>query len=94
MEAVEGLRYRANDALRQVSKSSIREARKKEITREILNSETLKVATVPSPAPAKYIYFVCDPSCFCRHISKTIQKIYRLAILLLALNCMVLTCAL
>ncbi len=43
MSAVEGMRYRANDALRRVTKAAIREARKKEITKEILNSETLKV---------------------------------------------------
>ncbi|KAJ2323741.1 ATP-dependent DNA/RNA helicase, partial [Coemansia sp. RSA 2673] len=42
MNQVEGFRYRSNDALRLVTKSSIREARIKEIKSEILNSEKLK----------------------------------------------------
>lgn len=43
MAAVDGLRYRANDAMRKVTKAAIRDARKKEIAREIINSESLKV---------------------------------------------------
>ncbi|XP_078669094.1 putative ATP-dependent RNA helicase DDX56 isoform X2 [Branchiostoma floridae x Branchiostoma belcheri] len=42
MEEIEGFRYRAKDALRSVTKTSVREARLKEIRSEILNSEKLK----------------------------------------------------
>ena len=55
MEAVEGLRYRANDALRLVSKAAVREARKKEITREILNSQTLKVCQYKTSMDGTYL---------------------------------------
>jgi len=41
---VEGFRYRMEDALRSVTKASIKEARIKEIKQEILNSEKLKVS--------------------------------------------------
>jgi ATP-dependent RNA helicase DDX56/DBP9 len=43
METIAGLRYRAEDALRAVSKRAIKAARKREIEDEILNSEKLKV---------------------------------------------------
>lgn len=42
MEEIEGFRYRAQDALRAVSKPAVKEARLKEIKSEILNSEKLK----------------------------------------------------
>jgi len=40
---VEGFRYRVADALRAVTRASVREARIKEIKQELLNSEKLKV---------------------------------------------------
>jgi ATP-dependent RNA helicase DDX56/DBP9 len=43
MSQVEGFRYRMEDAMRSVTKASIKEARLKEIKQEILNSEHLKV---------------------------------------------------
>jgi ATP-dependent RNA helicase DDX56/DBP9 len=43
MKQVEAFRYRMEDALRAVTRSSIREARIKELKTEILNSEKLKV---------------------------------------------------
>jgi len=42
MEEIDGLRYRCKDAIRSVTKSSIRDARLKEIRIEILKSEKLK----------------------------------------------------
>ena len=48
MEAIEGLRYRSNDAFRAVTKVAIREARRKEIHQEIINSEKLKVSPTPT----------------------------------------------
>ncbi|XP_065185560.1 probable ATP-dependent RNA helicase DDX56 [Sycon ciliatum] len=42
MSEIEGFRYRANDALRSVTKIAIKEARLKEIRAELLNSEKLK----------------------------------------------------
>ncbi|PVU94085.1 hypothetical protein BB561_002803 [Smittium simulii] len=42
MNQISGLRYRCEDALRAVTKASIKEAKLKEIKREILNSELLK----------------------------------------------------
>ncbi|XP_014673958.1 PREDICTED: probable ATP-dependent RNA helicase DDX56 [Priapulus caudatus] len=42
MEEIEGFRYRAQDAMRAVTKVAIREARLKEIKQEILNSQKLK----------------------------------------------------
>lgn len=42
MEEIEGFRYRAQDAMRAVTKRSIREARVKEIKQEILNSKKLQ----------------------------------------------------
>eukprot|EP00051_Salpingoeca_urceolata_P016463 m.218552 g.218552 ORF g.218552 m.218552 type:complete len:225 (+) comp18684_c2_seq10:768-1442(+) len=49
MDQIEGLRYRSADALRAVSKSAIRAARRKEIQREILNSEKLKAHFEDNP---------------------------------------------
>lgn len=43
MKQVEAFRYRMEDALRAVTRSSIREARIKELKAEILNSDKLKV---------------------------------------------------
>lgn len=42
IEEIAGLRYRCNDALRTVTKSTIKEARLKELKNEILNSKELK----------------------------------------------------
>lgn len=44
MKQVEGFRYRMEDALRAVTKATVREARIKEIKNEVLNSEKLKVS--------------------------------------------------
>ncbi len=49
MAEVDPLRYRSRDAYRSVTKIAIREARLKEIRKEILASETLKVTTPSSP---------------------------------------------
>jgi ATP-dependent RNA helicase DDX56/DBP9 len=43
MESISGLRYRADDAMRAVSRRAVRLARRKEIEEEIINSEKLKV---------------------------------------------------
>lgn len=45
MQQVEAFRYRMEDALRSVTRSTIKEARIKELKTEILNSEKLKVRT-------------------------------------------------
>jgi len=42
MKDVEGFRYRVGDAVRAVTRAQVKEARLKEIRREILNSEKLK----------------------------------------------------
>ena len=47
MKQVEAFRYRMQDALRSVTRTTIREARLKELKNEILNSEKLKVAIPP-----------------------------------------------
>ncbi|XP_046851331.1 probable ATP-dependent RNA helicase DDX56 isoform X2 [Xenia sp. Carnegie-2017] len=49
MDEIEGFRYRSQDALRAVTKASIREARLKEIKTEILNSEKLKAFFEDNP---------------------------------------------
>jgi len=41
-KAIEALRYRAEDVMRSITKSSIKEARAKELRLEMLNSERLK----------------------------------------------------
>jgi ATP-dependent RNA helicase DDX56/DBP9 len=46
MKQVEGFRYRMEDALRAVTRISIKEARLKDVKSEILNSEKLKVHIV------------------------------------------------
>ena len=43
MKDVDGFRYRVADAVRAVTRAQVKEARLKEIRREILNSEKLKV---------------------------------------------------
>jgi ATP-dependent RNA helicase DDX56/DBP9 len=47
MKQVEAFRYRMEDALRSVTRSAIKEARIKELKTEILNSDKLKVMTLP-----------------------------------------------
>lgn len=42
MKQVEGFRYRSEDAFRAVTRTSIREARVKEIKQELINSDKLK----------------------------------------------------
>ncbi|EDO49299.1 predicted protein [Nematostella vectensis] len=49
MEEIEGFRYRARDAIRAVTKTAVKEARLKEIKREILNSEKLKAYFEDNP---------------------------------------------
>jgi ATP-dependent RNA helicase DDX56/DBP9 len=46
LKMVEGFRYRTEDALRAVTRASVREARIKELKQEVLNSEKLKVRFV------------------------------------------------
>ncbi|KAI8319013.1 ATP-dependent RNA helicase dbp9 [Martensiomyces pterosporus] len=55
MKQVEGFRYRSNDALRAVTKASIREARIKEIKQEILNSEKLKSHFEDKPRDLQFL---------------------------------------
>jgi len=49
MEEIEGLRYRAMDAMRSVTRVAIREARSKEITEEMTKSNRLKVFWSDNP---------------------------------------------
>ncbi len=49
MTQVNGFRYRCEDALRQVSKIAVREARIKEIKLELINSEKLKAHFAENP---------------------------------------------
>ncbi len=42
MEAIEGLRYRARDAMKTISHFAVREARRKELNNEILTSEKVE----------------------------------------------------
>lgn len=49
MKKVEGFRYRCEDALRSVTKASLKDARLKEIKTEILNSEKLKTHFAQNP---------------------------------------------
>ncbi|KAM5188920.1 putative ATP-dependent RNA helicase DDX56 [Callospermophilus lateralis] len=49
MEEIEGFRYRCRDAMRSVTKQSIREARLKEIKEELLHSEKLKTYFEDNP---------------------------------------------
>ncbi|XP_051896845.1 probable ATP-dependent RNA helicase DDX56 isoform X2 [Pristis pectinata] len=49
IEEIEGFRYRCKDAMRSVTKQSIKEARLKEIRQELLNSEKLKTYFEDNP---------------------------------------------
>ncbi|XP_062384115.1 probable ATP-dependent RNA helicase DDX56 [Sardina pilchardus] len=49
MEEIEGFRYRCRDAMRSVTKQSVKEARLKEIKQELLNSEKLKTYFEDNP---------------------------------------------
>uniref|UniRef100_UPI00398F0376 probable ATP-dependent RNA helicase DDX56 isoform X1 n=1 Tax=Pristiophorus japonicus TaxID=55135 RepID=UPI00398F0376 len=49
IEEIEGFRYRCKDAMRSVTKQSIKEARLKEIKQELLNSERLKTYFEDNP---------------------------------------------
>ncbi|XP_069774137.1 LOW QUALITY PROTEIN: probable ATP-dependent RNA helicase DDX56 [Narcine bancroftii] len=49
IEEIEGFRYRCKDAMRSVTKQSIKEARLKEIKQELLNSEKLKTYFEDNP---------------------------------------------
>ncbi|KAK7687638.1 hypothetical protein QCA50_008853 [Cerrena zonata] len=55
MKQVEAFRYRMEDALRAVTRSSIREARIKELKTEILNSEKLKAHFEDNPNDLEYL---------------------------------------
>ncbi len=52
-KALEGFRYRAEDALRAVTPAAVREARLKEIKQEILTSEKLKAHFEDNPLDLK-----------------------------------------
>ncbi|KAG2223700.1 hypothetical protein INT45_007278 [Circinella minor] len=52
---VEGFKYRVQDALKQVNKASIQEARIMEIKREILNSEKLKMHFEDKPRDLEFL---------------------------------------
>lgn len=55
MKQVENFRYRMNDALRAVTKSSIREARTRELRQELLKSERLKRHFEENPADLDHL---------------------------------------
>ncbi|KAJ2355087.1 ATP-dependent DNA/RNA helicase [Coemansia erecta] len=55
MKQVDGFRYRSTDALRTVTRNSIREARIKEIKQEILNSEKLKSHFEDKPKDLQFL---------------------------------------
>ncbi|KAI0339457.1 DEAD-domain-containing protein [Trametopsis cervina] len=55
MKQVEAFRYRMEDALRAVTRSSIREARIKELKNEILNSDKLKAHFEDNPLDLEYL---------------------------------------
>ncbi|POS78869.1 ATP-dependent RNA helicase DBP9 [Diaporthe helianthi] len=55
MKQVENFRYRMNDALRAVTKNSIREARTRELRQELLKSERLKRHFEENPADLKHL---------------------------------------
>ena len=55
MNEIEGFKYRVNDALRAVTKASIREARLKEIKTEIINSNKLKTFFEENPNDLKVL---------------------------------------
>jgi len=63
MKQVEAFRYRMEDALRAVTRTTIKEARVKELKNEILNSDKLKVRVV--------VGYLMEPTdVFIRPISK------------------------
>ena len=55
MTQVEGFRYRMEDALRSVTRASVREARIKEIKNEVLNSEKLKAHFEDNPKDLEFL---------------------------------------
>jgi len=55
MSAIDGLRYRVRDAIKGITKHSIRDARRKEIRIEILNSELLKQHFEENPRDAEVL---------------------------------------
>ncbi|KAI2471481.1 DEAD-domain-containing protein [Annulohypoxylon bovei var. microspora] len=55
MKAVEAFRYRLNDALRAVTKVSIREARLRELKQELLKSESLKRHFEENPLEVRHL---------------------------------------
>ncbi|KAJ1918948.1 ATP-dependent DNA/RNA helicase [Mycoemilia scoparia] len=55
MKQVDGFRYRAEDAMRAVTRAAVREARIKEIKQEILNSEKLKAHFEDRPADLQFL---------------------------------------
>ena len=55
MKQVEAFRYRMNDALRAVTKNSIREARTRELRQELLKSERLKRHFEENPADLNHL---------------------------------------
>ena len=55
MNEIEGFKYRVNDALRAVTKASIREARLKEIKTEIMNSSKLRTFFEENPNDLKVL---------------------------------------
>ncbi|KAG6365052.1 hypothetical protein INS49_006658 [Diaporthe citri] len=55
MKQVENFRYRMNDALRAVTKNSIREARTRELRQELLKSERLKRHFEENPADLNHL---------------------------------------
>lgn len=55
MKQVENFRYRMNDALRAVTKTSIREARTRELRQELLKSERLKRHFEENPADLDHL---------------------------------------
>ncbi|OLY82809.1 ATP-dependent RNA helicase dbp9 [Smittium mucronatum] len=55
MNQIDGLRYRCEDALRSVTKASIREAKIKEMKREIINSDLLKTHFEDRPTDLNFL---------------------------------------
>lgn len=55
MEQVEAFRYRMNDALRAVTRVAVREARTRELRKELLNSEKLKRYFEENPDQLKHL---------------------------------------
>ncbi|KAJ1675949.1 ATP-dependent DNA/RNA helicase [Spiromyces aspiralis] len=55
MKQVNGFRYRAEDAMRAVTKAAVQEARIKEVKQEILNSEKLRAHFEDRPADLQFL---------------------------------------